>query len=393
MNERFVPFVTLTHRTGDLRYDQWWVDNVKETLPEGRVAVGAHLFTITASGKPIPGGEHPGGKGTLRKQLDFKLRSFARFPANERKPSIGDPTPLRDVERLRDYLRQTYRVPPPPNGLVLTSYKRFLNRDGQGRYGRLGEPFTQYRVTDFGQTWCPFVGMCSQIVSWMWLSEQESKALVPIDPKQGDTVQIPRALRLRLLLMHLGTTRGEDWAWRSPEVVRTDSLVLRVLQVSPREVRLRLTGAVLLMDEGSGKLPNWAAVENPGQFASWMVKGMQRSGAPQKGLPEKYHKQALDAGVEGILIYDRQDRKFTRFDVVVLGDAWGLTFGGLTYTRWPIGFCFELDQSDSEPGRSRGVPWRAVSHRDAYWNPDVLLKGYQAKEPYYTYPEPTGPAK
>src|SRR5262245_44845312 len=322
MNEKFVPFVTVTHRTGDLRYDQWWMDNVKKTLPEGRVAAGNYLFIITASGKPIPGSDGPGGRETLRKQLDFKLKTFAEIPASERKPRIGAPTPLRDVPSLPDYLRETYRVPPPPNGLVLTSYKRFLTRDEQGHFKRMDSPFDQYRVTDFGQTWCPFVGTTSQIVSWMWISEQESKALVPADPKEGDAVQIPRALRLRMLLMYLGAPRAEDWVWPSPEVIRKDSLTLRVEQVTPKEVRLRLTGSAVLIDEASGPIPRWSSLEDPGQFA--FANRLQRTGAPQKGLPEKYQRQALDAGVEGTLIYDRQNKKFTRFDVVVLADTWGL---------------------------------------------------------------------
>lgn len=384
MNEKFVPFACVTHSAGDPRYEQWWSDHVKKTIPQGRVMVGngiGHLFTITCSGKPIPG-----GKGSLKENLDFKLKAFADCAEADRKPAIEDP-PSGSAKMGFNPHNENWRVPPPPGGLVLTTYKHWLHRDDNGQYGRVTNPVSKYRVTDFGQTWGHFFGnpaFAMHGVNWMWLSEQESKALVPADPKEGDTVEIPRALRLRLLLMHL--SRSCESIWKSPEVIREDTLALRVEQVSDREVRLRLKGSVLLIEEATGKVPSWATLECPG-VARWVVDNFKGTGGPQKDIPEKYQKLALDAGLEGVIVYDRQAKKFTRFDMVVLGETWGLTFGGLTYTRWPIGFTFELDMSDYEKGRSRGVPWRNLCTSRGYWNPDVLTPGYKAKEPAYVYPE------
>ncbi len=67
---------------------------------------------------------------------------------------------------------------------------------------------------------------------------------------------------------------------------------------------------------------------------------------------------------------------------------WGAVLGGLMYTRWPIGFAFELDMSDYERGYSRGMPAGMIfDSPQAYWNPAVRTRGYRDKEPYYVYPK------
>ena len=188
---------------------------------------------------------------------------------------------------------------------------------------------------------------------------------MPADPKKGDLVTVPRPLWHRLLLYPTWES-----GWSSADVIRAESVTARVEDVSPREVRLRLEGSVLMVEESSRPLDH---VYRP---------------KSQKDLPEKYHSKALDARVEGILVYDRQARKFTRFDVVGLGDTWGAVLGGLMYTRWPIGFAFELDMRDYEPGFSRGMPAGMIfAGPQAYWNPAVRTKGYREKEPYYVYPK------
>src|SRR5262249_342016 len=161
-----------------------------------------------------------------------------------------------------------------------------------------------FTVTDFGQTWCPFNdNYATPGVGWMWIAEREWKALVPADPKKGDRVPIPRPLRQRLLLF-------PPWesTWGTPDAIRADNLVARaeeVEEVSQREIGLRLEGSVLLIQESSQPLGH---VFKP---------------KSQTNLPATYHSKAMDARLEGVLVYDRRAGKFTRFDVVGLGDTWG----------------------------------------------------------------------
>lgn len=315
-----------------------------------------NLYVIAADGKAVEG-----GKGSVADILRGKLVRFAEMPATQRRPAIGEPV----AGKATTFLNKNYRIAPPPGGLVLTGYWQYLRRLDNGQLGRLELPVEKFKVTDFGQTWCPFnYNYATPGVGWMWIAAHEWKALVPADPKKGDTIAIPQALRQRLLLY-------PPWegGWNSPDSIRADSLVASIEDVSAREVRLRIHGAVLLTEESSRPL-----------FHVYKPKS-------QTKLPEPYQSKALDARVEGVLVYDRMAAKITRFDVVGLGDTWGMVLGGLMYTRWPVGFAYELDMSDYEPGFSRGMPAGMIfSGPHAYWNPMVRSKGYQAKEEYYVYP-------
>jgi hypothetical protein len=341
--------------TGENRYEQWWADNVAKTLHQGRV--GMNLFAVAAGGKPVEG-----GSGALGVVLKAKLAAYADLPAEQRRPVIAAP----EAGKATTFLKKDYRIPPPPGGLVLTSYLHYLRRTEEGQIGRLERPVSQVTVTDFGQTWCPFNdNYATPGVGWMWIAEHEWKALVPANPKQGDLVPIPRPLRQRLLLY-------PPWesTWSSPDAIRTDTLVARVQEVTPGEIRLRLEGSVLLIEESSQPLGH---VFKP---------------KSQTHLPAPYHRKALDARLEGTLVYDRRAGKFTRFDVVGLGDTWGAMLGGLMYTRWPIGFSFELDLSDYEEGYSRGIPAAMISTGPrAYWNPGLRSRNAPAKDDYYVYPQ------
>lgn len=341
--------------SGENKYEQWWTDNVAKTLHKGRV--GMSLFAVAAGGKAVEG-----GRGSLEMMLKAKLAAFAELPADQRRPVIEEPK----AGKATTFLQRDYRIAPPPGGIVLTSYFHYLRRTEDGKIGRLLKPVGKFTVTDFGQTWCPFNdNYATPGVGWMWVAEREWKALVPADPKKGDVVPIPQQLRQRLLLF-------PPWesTWGSPDAIQKDNLVARVQEVTPGEIRLRLEGSVLLIEESSQPLGH---VFKP---------------KSQTNLPATYHSKAMDARLEGVLVYDRRAAKFTRFDVVVLGDTWGAMLGGLMYTRWPIGFCFELDMGDYEEGYSRGIPAAMIfSGPRAYWNPGLRSKNAPAKDDYYVYPK------
>jgi hypothetical protein len=293
--------------------------------------------------------------------LKGKLAAYAELPIDERKPKIALPP----EGKAKTFLSKDYRMPPPPGGLVLTSYLHYLRRDDKGQIQRLERPTGKFTVTDFGQTWCPFNdNYATPGVGWMWIAEEEWKALVPADPKKGDTIAIPRPMRQRMLLF-------PPWEanWMTPDVIKADTMAVRVEEVTPGEIRMRLHGAVLLVQESSRPLDH---VYKP---------------KSQMKLPETYHSKSLDARVEGTLIYDRKAGKFTRFDVVILGDTWGAMLGGLMYQRWPIGVTFELDMSDYEEGFSRGIPAAMIfTGPRAYWNPALRSKN-APKDDYYSYPK------
>src|SRR5262249_4545217 len=125
----------------------------------------------------------------------------------------------------------------------------------------------------------------------MWLSEAEWKSLMPANPRKNDMVPVPASLADRLVRRHLSplSVYGETEPRQRREMGPLE-LDLRVDDVSPRLVRLRLNGhAVLGTEAPAGVTDGGRACIN-----EWGYK-------PQ---------------LLGFLEYDPQARVFNRFDVV-----------------------------------------------------------------------------
>ena len=59
--------------------------------------------------------------------------------------------------------------------------------------------------------------------------------------------------------------------------------------------------------------------------------------------------RGYDARLNGVLIYDPQQKAFTRFDAVAIGDYWGGDYEGGRFKRpgrTPLGISFELVRGD-----------------------------------------------
>ncbi len=115
--------------------------------------------------------------------------------------------------------------------------------------------------------------------------------------------------------------------WQRKEV-RGGSLTLTVEEVTPEKVRLRLEGFALL-------------------------------GADCDTAQEKVRENKRSWGYEpwllGYLEYNPQRMQITRFDVVALGDTYGMLLGDLRYFyrpgRQPLGVAFELVSPDVAANR------------------------------------------
>src|SRR5262249_38063391 len=101
-----------------------------------------------------------------------------------------------------------------------------------------------------------------------------------------------------------------------------------------------------------------------------------------------------DARLEGVLVYDRERKQVTRWDLAALGDFSGRWFAG--NNGWkeatreaplPLGFAFELDRTayDLPPERRRP---RSVMHayifraaEGHYWDPDLWLRDWKKRQP------------
>lgn len=275
-----------------------------EFIKANRHPSGGNCFVLTTpSGQKLAGGN---GSGGAREALTKGLQQWNKLSAEQRKA-----LPPGEVVKPPEADRCT----PPPAGLVLRSYVRNLKRDAQGEFGAITMEDLKDRALYPG-----WVRVYTEPAHYnVWLTEAEGKSLVPDDPKKGDSFAVPDPIQKRLFRYHLvNGTFGLPGAWRL-EDIRSGKLGLTVEETGP-SLRLRLEGSALLMSDAD----------------------------PAKA------QRGYDVRLQGVLVYDRTKRAFSRFDIVALGDYWGGDYEGGRFKRpgrTPLGVSFALTRDDSAADR------------------------------------------
>lgn len=306
---------------------------------------GTNLVLMTSTGRLLAG--RVKDRNGMAEGLRDVLKEYAKLPESQRRASAveGQVKP---------------QAPPPPGGLVLTIYDRPVGRTRDGTY-RLptGDDLGGLRTdAPHGQR------------SSLWLTEAECRSLVPESPRTGQTFKVPDQLSRRIWLYSLvpQTLWVVEEFWK-PDSVRAGELQATVAEVTPGQVRLRLHGSVLLT--GPGILHEWPNHK--------FIKNVENR---------------YDARLEGVLVFDRQRGKITRWDMVALG-----AYSGRWFTNgkgWkeatvkaplPLGFAFELDPSAYELPPERRRPKSFVhaylfrEREQHYWNPDQWLESWKKQHP------------
>lgn len=274
-----------------------------------------------------------GGKllaATRRIDLKKTLEAWQALPASERAPGSVQVPSQSAVDR------QHVELAPPAGGLILKVHLRAFMRDDNGKFRyvtgkdlRQGEQGETTLEADYEQG---RTAAHEAQPHHMWLTEAEWKSLMPVNPRKADQVPLPAGVADRILRWHLNPLRfygryGPDALNR--QEVRAGELTLTVEEVLPQAVRLRL--------EGFGKFGEVP----PAAVAEGKIASLDRWG--------------YEPHVLGYLEYDPQDRVFTRFDIVALGDHFGrLGNGRRAPTRiglQPLGIAFELIKGDQPADR------------------------------------------
>jgi hypothetical protein len=168
----------------------------------------------------------------------------------------------------------------PADGLVLRVYSRDLPRDDQ-------ELPTDWRRRAWNQ-------------DFAWFRKAELAGFLPQDPAPGATKDVPRKLVERLATLHLvDNVRGQTPAFNA-EHLREGSLASEVMSVEGDVVHLRLSGIAKLGAEGR-----------------WPIDGVR--GEPQE------QQRGADFTLLGYADWDSAAGRFTRFDLLAIGDRWGAT--------------------------------------------------------------------
>jgi hypothetical protein len=266
------------------------------------------IYCFTADGKLLAyknAGQLP---DVMRDTLRQGLREWNKLPAERRKPGAIQ---VDDAGKTDARYTRT----PPPGGLIVTTYTRILDRDGES----------------YCKGTCKTLGGDRPARDHLWLTAAEWKSLVPAGAKKGDKSALPAKVAERILRFHLtDNTRGEPPMWRKDDI-RSHELNLIVEEVDDAKIILRLEGSALLATSAD---------------ASKADRG-------------------FDVRLLGHIGYDRAKKAIDRFDVVAVGDHWGEGpyTRGARPGRQPLGIAFELASGKSGADL---VPPQAAREIDNY---------------------------
>lgn len=268
-----------------------------------KTAAGS-VYIVTAAGKNFGYCALIPDNKSFAQSLESKLKMFNALPAPDRAAgafAVPDKGPS-DPKRIA----QT----PPDGCLIVRVFNRHLGRGEKGglRYTTPADytPAVRQGAARFAEAANDF----------LWVTKAEWQALMPAEPRKGQTVAIPASLQLRLLRHHLDPARGFGESENFADA-RLDAGKLHLIVEQPLgdTVRMRLEGEVHLKRERG--------------------KGYQQGGLITY-TPRLF----------GYLEFDRAKLAFTRFDIVAIGDMTGRPLNendmGERPGSNPLGIAFEL---------------------------------------------------
>lgn len=152
-----------------------------------------------------------------------------------------------------------------------------------------------------------------------WLTADEVRSLIPLDPAAGKSYPVPWPIIRRLARFHLiDNVRGEVSMWRE-EDVKEAVLTATVERVDGPRIAVRLAGRVRNAARGA-----------------WPIEG----NGPPVETERGYTCELL-----GYAAFDRERAAVERFDLVALGSRWGATQYNVRSDDMgpaPLGIAFEL---------------------------------------------------
>jgi hypothetical protein len=274
---------------------------------EGETRQG--IYALTADGRLLRYKNHQ-DPDVMREFLADALSAWKRLPAGQRAKGALQVPELTKVD-------SAFAPTLPKEGLIVNTYVRILDRQRDF----------------FVHGSCEFPGGQRASHDHLWIRADEWQALLPADAKKGDEVKLPAKLLHRIARYHLvDNTRGEPPMWGTNEMRKAD-VKLIVAEVTPSEVRLKLTGAIVLATNANLKAA----------------------------------KRGYEAALTGDLRYEPTQRKITKFNVVAIGDHWGQGEYNEQARpgRTPLGVAFEL----ADPARAADrLPPQFIREGGDYWN-------------------------
>lgn len=275
----------------------------------GLRGAGSNLVCLTASGK------------ILHKKGDpyAGMRMWNVLPAEETKPgAITLPADIK-VDTASDIRR------PPKGALVIKQYYRLMayTPEKELRYVTAKD-----FVTPIGNNQSTRLKPAYYTAQpdYIWLKEAEWKAMIPKQPRSGQSFAVPAAISERIFRYHLNPymVRAESNGLRR-EHYSNGNLTLTVRSVTDSTITMQLKGSVQIGQ----------SFESAQSRKEW----------------------GYSPRLTGVLTVDRKKGEFAQFDVVALGDFHGKIGRNDPFYRagqHPLGIAFEL--VDAQVPRNQVAP-------------------------------------
>ena len=252
------------------------------------------IYCLTASGKMLAY-KNAQDPEVMKDVLRRGLAAWKRLPVEERAPGAVKVEDLGKTDAR-------FTRPPPEGGLIVTVHTRILEDNDRGwwKHGT-----------------CDFPGGDRSARDHLWLTKDDWQSLIPMEPKLDGVYPVPGRVARRIARQHLvDNTRGEPTFWKV-EQVRKLEMNVTVVEVTEKNILLRLDGTALLATDAN-------VTQSSRGYSATLV---------------------------GEIRYDRAKKAIDRFDVVAIGNHWGdgLYTGGSRPGRTPLGVAFELSRGD-KPG-------------------------------------------
>jgi hypothetical protein len=309
------------------------------------VGAAGGMFAVTAGGKQLD--KKSGGNSDPLKAY----AEWLKLPEAERKPGavqVGDVGTLEWQENT-----------PPLGGLILKVYHRWLARTEQGEFrhtkradflsaeqlvATFPEEMKRKDVIDYNDRYLGKAYQHEAAQDFMWLTEREWKSLIPTQPKVGSRSAVSPAISKRLFVYQMDPvlTIGESNGWpKGAKDIRGGEMTLTVEEASDATIRMRIDGFALL-----------------GEAYDPAIK-------PQPRFVGRRFGNGYEPRLLGYVAYDRQQKQITRFDLVAVGDTYGVQHEGASLYfrpgRQPLGIALELTKGDTPADR---YPPRCARQKD-----------------------------
>ena len=299
-----------------------WV--CRKASPEGEFLRSANIHQQWVTSSGYMSCVSASGNMLGRRPSQEVLEAFAKLPASERLPGAVKVSDLKPTAAL---------IPnPPKDGLVLRVHARFLHRETSGelRHAKTTDFPLMLEKPNVLRSWQLFLQPNTE---YMWLTHDEWQAMIPSAPVPGARQPIDSAIAERMARFHLTPQRAttSEGGIKSKRSIKEARLAWVVKTVSPEQIQMELDGYV-----------HWGSDYD----------------ASQATTPNGPLGQGFATPLYGRLEYDRQQKRFTRFDLVAPGEVWGRwgdANGKSMYVerpgRNPFGFAFELAAGNSPSNR------------------------------------------